>query len=112
MARRAAGHVACSGLAAAHPGGDVLFTGVSFTVAPGRHVGLVGVNGVGKSTLFSVLSGAVRPVEGEVSVGGRLGVRREAGGAGGGTGPGGELLLSLAPGGLRDAGGRVLAGER
>ena len=50
-------HIAVSNLAYAHPGGDLLFEGVSFNVAPGEHVGLVGANGVGKSTLLKILAG-------------------------------------------------------
>jgi ATPase subunit of ABC transporter with duplicated ATPase domains len=41
------GHVAVSNLAYAHPGGELLFSEVSFRVSPGQHVGLVGTNGVG-----------------------------------------------------------------
>ncbi len=40
-------HVIASSLAYAHPGGDLLFSGVSFRISPGQHVGLVGANGVG-----------------------------------------------------------------
>jgi ATP-binding cassette, subfamily C, bacterial CydCD len=43
---------------------------VSFTVAPGETVALVGPSGVGKSTLLNALLGFVRPTEGRVSVGG------------------------------------------
>jgi ATPase subunit of ABC transporter with duplicated ATPase domains len=50
-------HVAVTGLAYAHPGGDLLFSDVSFRVSPGQHVGLVGRNGVGKSTLLRILAG-------------------------------------------------------
>ncbi|CAA9501643.1 MAG: hypothetical protein AVDCRST_MAG85-1799, partial [uncultured Solirubrobacteraceae bacterium] len=39
------GHVAVSGLAYAHPGGDLLFTDVSFTIRAGAKVGVVGANG-------------------------------------------------------------------
>jgi ATPase subunit of ABC transporter with duplicated ATPase domains len=46
-------HVSVSNLAYAHPGGNLLFEGVSFKIAPGAHVGVVGVNGVGKSTLLA-----------------------------------------------------------
>ena len=48
-------HVGVSNLAYAHPGGDLLFSEVSFRVAPGQHVGLVGTNGVGKSTLLRII---------------------------------------------------------
>jgi ATPase subunit of ABC transporter with duplicated ATPase domains len=41
-----------------HTFGDrVLFKDVSFRLLPGEHVGLVGANGVGKSTLMSILTG-------------------------------------------------------
>ena len=36
----AVGHIGVSGLAYAHPGGELLFSDVSFRVAPGQHVGL------------------------------------------------------------------------
>ena len=45
-------HVVVSNLAYAHPGGEELFSEVSFKVTPGQHVGLVGANGVGKTSLF------------------------------------------------------------
>ena len=41
---------------------------VTLTVAPGDRVGLVGPNGVGKSTLLGVLAGAVGPDAGRVRV--------------------------------------------
>ena len=40
--------------------------GVSLTVAPGHRYGLIGPNGVGKSTLLKVLAGRVRPDGGRV----------------------------------------------
>jgi ATPase subunit of ABC transporter with duplicated ATPase domains len=66
--------VVVSNLAYAHPGGDVLFSDVSFRVSPGQHVGLIGTNGVGKSTLLRILAGELPPDEGEYAVGGATGV--------------------------------------
>ncbi len=65
-------HVAVSHLAYAHPGGDLLFSDVSFRVAPGHHIGLVGTNGVGKSTLLRILAGDLPADEGEAVHGGRM----------------------------------------
>lgn len=45
---------------------------VSFTVAPGRMVGVIGRNGAGKSTLLRLIGGIGRPDEGRVTVHGRL----------------------------------------
>ncbi|HBD06981.1 MAG TPA: macrolide ABC transporter ATP-binding protein [Syntrophobacteraceae bacterium] len=45
--------------------------GVSFAVAPGEFVCLVGKSGCGKTTLLSILSGLEKPTEGKVSLGGK-----------------------------------------
>jgi len=105
-------HIAVSGLAYAHPGGEELFSGVSFRVAPGRHAGLVGVNGVGKSTLLRILAGELSASEGEAAHGGRLLLMRQDVGLDitGQTVRG--LLTALAPTALRQAGERVAESER
>jgi ATPase subunit of ABC transporter with duplicated ATPase domains len=101
-------HVTVSNLAYAHPGGDLLFTEVSFRVSPGQHVGLLGSNGVGKSTLLRILAGELSPDEGEASAGGVLGYMAQDVGLGDDPRTVRELLLSLAPRGVRSAGERVL----
>src|SRR3954470_10770294 len=105
-------HVTCSSLAYAHPGGDHLFDGVSFHVAPGDHVGVVGPNGVGKSTLFRVITGELPADDGEVKVGGRLAYMPQNVGVGADERTVRELLTSLAPNALRAAGERMLRAER
>jgi branched-chain amino acid transport system ATP-binding protein len=47
-------------------GGLLALGGVSFTVAPGSVVGLIGPNGSGKTTLMNVVSGVYRPSAGAV----------------------------------------------
>jgi ATPase subunit of ABC transporter with duplicated ATPase domains len=47
-------------------GGRVLFKNVSFRLLPGEHVGLVGANGVGKSTLMNILTGKLLKDSGKV----------------------------------------------
>jgi ATPase subunit of ABC transporter with duplicated ATPase domains len=107
----ATGHVVVSRLAYAHPGGELLFSDVSFRVSPGRHVGLVGANGVGKSTLFRVLAGALSADEGDVSVGGIVGYMPQDIGVADELRTVRELLLSLAPLAVRLAGERMLRHE-
>lgn len=105
-------HVIASGLAYAHPGGDLLFTDVSFRISPGDHVGLVGANGVGKSTLFGVLTGALPADDGEVSVGGRLAYMPQDVGIADDARSVRDLLTSLAPAAVRAAGAKMIAAER
>jgi lipopolysaccharide transport system ATP-binding protein len=52
---------------------------VSFTVAPGEGVGLVGANGAGKSTALRLIAGITRPTEGTIRVNGRLATLLELG---------------------------------
>src|SRR3954454_8173204 len=105
-------HITCSSLAYAHPGGDLLFSDVSFHVAPGDHVGLVGANGVGKSTLFRVIAGELPADEGEAKVGGRLAYMPQDVGVGDDARTVREMLTALAPHALRAAGERMLSSER
>jgi ATP-binding cassette, subfamily F, member 3 len=47
-------------------GPRALLEGVTFTVYPGWRVGVIGRNGTGKSSLFSMLSGELQPDVGEI----------------------------------------------
>ena len=49
-------------------GDNVVLNHISFTLAYGQKLGLVGANGVGKSTLMKILVGEVEPDEGAVHV--------------------------------------------
>jgi ATP-binding cassette ChvD family protein len=50
-------------------GDRLLFDNVSFTVPKGSIVGIIGANGMGKSTLFKILMGVEQPDGGAVTVG-------------------------------------------
>ena len=52
---------------------------VSFEVAPGEVVGIIGHNGAGKSTLLKVLSRITRPTTGRAVISGRVGSLLEVG---------------------------------
>ena len=104
-------HVAVSNLAYAHPGGNLLFEGVSFKLAPGDKAGLVGVNGIGKSTLMRILAGELEATEGEAGAGGRVAYMAQDVGTSGGDSVR-ELLLSCAEPRLAAIGARMARSER
>ncbi|NUR05463.1 MAG: ABC-F family ATP-binding cassette domain-containing protein [Nocardioidaceae bacterium] len=54
-------------------GARLLMEHVSFRIAPGDKVGLVGRNGAGKTTLTKILAGEALPAAGEVQRGGSVG---------------------------------------
>jgi len=53
------------------PNGTPLFSGLTFSFGSGR-IGLIGRNGVGKTTLLEILAGRRPPTEGEVKCTGRI----------------------------------------
>jgi ABC transport system ATP-binding/permease protein len=77
----------------------VLFSGLSLTVSTGDRIGVVGINGTGKSTLLRVLAGSQQPEEGAVRRGRgvRIGML--------------DQTPELAPGTVRDAVGEEWRGE-
>ena len=52
-------------------GGVRALKGVTFKVKPGEIMALVGENGAGKSTLMNILSGLIRPDDGEIIIDGK-----------------------------------------
>ncbi|MFN3312686.1 MAG: ABC-F family ATP-binding cassette domain-containing protein [Hyphomonas sp.] len=59
------------------PDNRVLFSDLSFSLGPER-TGLVGRNGIGKSCLLRLVSGALQPASGKVSVQGRAAMLRQS----------------------------------
>jgi len=54
-----------------HEGSDIeLLSGVSMHIKPGEAIGIVGANGVGKTTLINLIMGFVNPTQGEVLLNG------------------------------------------
>ena len=105
-------HVVVSNLAYAHPGGDVLFSDVSFKVGSGQHIGFVGANGVGKSTLLKILAGRLEQIEGDADVGPFAYMPQDVGVGAERERTVREMLLELAPPRLRSAGEKMVAAER
>ncbi|WP_423179017.1 MULTISPECIES: ABC transporter ATP-binding protein [unclassified Stenotrophomonas] len=52
---------------------------VSFSIAPGEAVGVIGQNGAGKSTLLKLITGTAQPTEGRVKCTGRVAAILELG---------------------------------
>ncbi len=67
-------------------GANTLFKDITFTIAEGERWGIVGRNGIGKTTLFKLITGAQRPTTGAVAKSPTLGIsvldqHRDFGGA-------------------------------
>ncbi|MFF3555688.1 ABC-F family ATP-binding cassette domain-containing protein [Streptomyces tsukubensis] len=97
------GHLEAGHLEYYLPDGRPLLGDVSFRVGEGAVVALVGANGAGKTTLLRLLSGELKPHGGTVSVSGGLGVMRQFIGSVRDDRTVRDLLVSLAPGRIREA---------
>ena len=60
--------VSVNGLVKGFEIGNNILDGLSFSVNTGERVGILGPNGCGKTTLFRLLVGELRPDEGEISI--------------------------------------------
>jgi ATPase subunit of ABC transporter with duplicated ATPase domains len=105
-------HVAVSELEYGPPGGETLFFDVSFSVSPGAHVGIIGDNGGGKSSLLKILAGQLAADGGEFAVGSPVLYMPQDVGFTEKDQTVREMLLDVASPDLRAAGLRVLDAER
>ncbi len=104
-------HVSVSNLEYAHPGGTALFAEVSFSVRPGDHAALIGINGVGKTTLMRILAKELSETEGDASVGGEMRYMAQDVGVGAATTTVREMLVDCSPEPLRSIGRKLLTAE-
>lgn len=51
-----------------HPNKELLFDGINLTVNPHQKIALIGNNGVGKSTLFKIITGELQPAFGQTTI--------------------------------------------
>jgi ATPase subunit of ABC transporter with duplicated ATPase domains len=98
---QSAGHIDVSAVRHALPDGRLLLRDISFRVAEGATVALVGANGAGKSTLLKIIAGQLTPSAGSITRSGGLAVMRQH--VGSPTTTVEEFLLSMAPAPVRAA---------
>lgn len=96
----------------APPGAEPLFFDVSFGVSPGDHAAIVGPNGVGKSTILRILSGALEADGGDVNVTGSLITMTQDAGMAIPEASLRDLLLEVALPEMRTAGLALVAAEK
>ena len=105
------GYVELANVRFALPDGRVLFQDLSLRVGDGKHVALVGANGVGKTTALRLIAGEERPKDGVVRVDGTVGYMRQFVGAFAPAATVRDLLLSLTSRRLAEAWAELRAAE-
>ncbi|OUZ12185.1 ABC transporter [Aeromicrobium sp. PE09-221] len=104
------GHLDVSACSLALPDGRVLLDDVSFRVAEGSTVALIGANGVGKTSLLRIIAGTLNASGGAVQVTGGLGIMWQFIDESAATIA--DVLLSVAPRSVREAAERLSTAER
>ena len=89
----------------------MLFDDVSFSLSPGTHAALIGINGVGKSTLMRILAGELEASDGDANLGGRVRYMAQDVGVGASATTVREMLIDCSPEPLRSIGRRLIAAE-
>jgi len=88
----------------------MLFTDVSFSLSPGAHAGLIGNNGVGKTTLLRILAGELAATDGDTNLGGQVRYMAQDVGVGATTTVR-EMLIDCSAEPMRTIGRRLAAAE-
>ncbi|TSD58425.1 ABC-F family ATP-binding cassette domain-containing protein [Aeromicrobium piscarium] len=104
------GHLDVSACSLTLPDGRVLLDDVSFRVAEGSKVALIGANGAGKTSLLRIIGGTLSASSGAVQVAGGLGIMWQFIDESAETIA--DALLSVAPRSAREAAERLAAAER
>ena len=68
--------IECKDIRFSYESGMEVLKGVSFSIAPGESVGLIGANGAGKSTLMRILLGLLALTGGEALIRGTKGEKK------------------------------------
>ena len=97
------GHVDVNAVSFHLPDGRPLLDEVSFRVGDGVNVAMIGPNGTGKTTLLRIIAGDLAAHSGAVTRSGGLGVMRQFVGQVRDESTVRDLLLSVAPAGVRSA---------
>ncbi len=105
------GHVDLSHVRFVLPDARLLLDDVSFRVGNGAKTALIGANGTGKTTLLQMVAGDLPPTGGSISRSGGLGVMRQFVGSVRDDSTVRDLLVSVAPHGVRRAARALDASE-
>jgi len=105
------GSIDVAGLSFGYAAGPALLTDISFKIGDGDHTALVGVNGVGKTTMLRIAAGELVPDSGAVGLSGSVAFMSQMIGMQESCTLR-ELYLSLSPQRFIEAAGRLHATER